>query len=152
MGEFFNTHRDYHYLSHSEIDGGKRISQHLSPFPHAMPVGIFLFVSTCPKWKRMNAKLVALSFSALLWLVAWSIRFLPTRLKSHTIRLIAGLSLAAGEFGILWAQMSFYRSLTGIRVLTNDHFFMIMFFTETVVAICLVLRGASGLREKEKNQ
>jgi hypothetical protein len=104
------------------------------------------------EWKRMNAKLAALPFSALLWLVAWSIRFLPTRLKSHTIRLIAGLGLAAAEFGILWTQMSFYRSLTGIRVLTNDHFFMIMFFTETVVAICLVVRSASRLRDKEKNQ
>ena len=100
----------------------------------------------------MNAKLAALPFSALLWFVAWSIRFVPTLLKSHPIRLIAGLGLAAAEFGILWTQMSFYRSLTGIRVLTNDHFFMIMLFAETVVAICLVLNGASGLREKEKNQ
>ena len=30
MGEFFNSHRDYHYLSQSEIAGGKRISRHLS--------------------------------------------------------------------------------------------------------------------------
>ena len=28
--DFFNTHRDYHYLSLFEIDGAKRISQHLS--------------------------------------------------------------------------------------------------------------------------
>jgi hypothetical protein len=28
--DFFNTHRDYHYLSQVEIDGAKRISQHLS--------------------------------------------------------------------------------------------------------------------------
>jgi hypothetical protein len=27
---FFNSHRDYHHLSRFEIDGGKRISQHLS--------------------------------------------------------------------------------------------------------------------------
>jgi hypothetical protein len=27
--DFFNSHRDYHHLSHSEIGGGKRISQHL---------------------------------------------------------------------------------------------------------------------------
>jgi hypothetical protein len=25
--EFFNSHRDYHHLPHSEIGGGKRISQ-----------------------------------------------------------------------------------------------------------------------------
>src|ERR1700747_3331629 len=28
--DFFNTHRVYHYLSHLEIRGAKRISQHLS--------------------------------------------------------------------------------------------------------------------------
>jgi hypothetical protein len=27
--DFFNSHRDYHHLSHSEIDGGKRIYQQL---------------------------------------------------------------------------------------------------------------------------
>src|ERR1700751_1349711 len=27
--DFFNSHRDYHYLSHSEIPGGKRIYRHL---------------------------------------------------------------------------------------------------------------------------
>jgi hypothetical protein len=27
---FFNTHRDYHSLSHLEIRGAKRISRHLS--------------------------------------------------------------------------------------------------------------------------
>ena len=28
--DFFNTHRDYHHLSQTEIGGGKRIYQHLS--------------------------------------------------------------------------------------------------------------------------
>jgi hypothetical protein len=30
--DFFNTHRDYHYLSHFEIGGAKRISQHFPTF------------------------------------------------------------------------------------------------------------------------
>jgi hypothetical protein len=28
--DFFNSHRDYHYLSHYEKAGAKRISEHLS--------------------------------------------------------------------------------------------------------------------------
>jgi hypothetical protein len=35
--DFFNTHRDYHYLSHVEIAGGKRISQHLSEPESPLP-------------------------------------------------------------------------------------------------------------------
>jgi len=30
VSEFFNSHRDYHYVSHFEIAGAKRISQHLT--------------------------------------------------------------------------------------------------------------------------
>jgi hypothetical protein len=100
----------------------------------------------------MNAKLAVLSLSAVLWLVAWSIRSLPPPFNNQLTRSIVGVGLAAAEFGILWTQMLFYRSLTGIRVLTKDHFFMTMFIAETVIAIFLVLNSASGLRQKEKNQ
>jgi hypothetical protein len=31
VSEFFNSHRDYHQLSQTEIGGDKRISQHVPP-------------------------------------------------------------------------------------------------------------------------
>jgi len=91
-----------------------------------------------------------LLFAALIWLITWSLRFLPTPIKDPLKRLTIQIFLGATSGGSVIAQMLLYQSLSGIRVLKNDRFFSVAVSMEGIIAICLLFASAFERRRKEK--
>src|SRR5712671_73007 len=97
-----------------------------------------------------GARLAILPFAALIWLMMWSLRFLPTPINNPLKRLIIQIFLAATLGGSVIAQMLLYKSLSRIRVLENDRFFNVAVSMEGIIAICFGFASAFERRRKEK--
>lgn len=97
----------------------------------------------------MKARLVLLSFAALLGLLVSSLRFVPTNLKTQLSKALAGGGLAIVFVALLLIQMEVYRSMTGIQgYLFKDRLFEFIFFTETIAFIIGIIN--IGLRRQRK--
>jgi hypothetical protein len=94
--------------------------------------------------------IVMLPFAALQWTMVWCLRFIPLPIKNPLVRAITQIIFAGTLSVSAVAQIQLYRSLTGIRVLKNDHFFISTFVGEYVVGICILLTSARELRRKEE--
>jgi hypothetical protein len=101
----------------------------------------------------VEARLAMLRFAALLWLVAWSIRFLPIPIKNPFARILVQLTLAVIIGADALGQISAYRSLSGIHGnLDNDNVFFVLLLGECVIGLCLTFSSAFALRRKEQNE
>jgi len=97
-----------------------------------------------------GARLAVLPFAALIWLIIWSLRFLPTPIKNPLKRIIIQIFLVVTLGGSVIAQMLLYQSLSGIRVLKNDRFFTVAVSMEAIIGICFGFASAFERRRKEK--
>ena len=97
-------------------------------------------------------KLTALPFAALEWFIIWLIRYLPTRIKNSVIRVLVQIAFGGSIFGVWLVQGTLYQSMTGVRILKNDHFFMGLTIIEHVVGVCLLYRIAFERRKKERTE
>jgi hypothetical protein len=101
----------------------------------------------------VSARLAMVPFAAPLWLMGWSMRFLPIPIKNPQVRIAAQLTLVVIIGGDIVGQMILYRSLSGIRSnLSNDNVFFILFLGEFVIGLCLIFSSAFALRRKERNE
>ena len=92
---------------------------------------------------------VMLPLAALQWSMVWCLRFILP-IKNPLVRAIAQIAFAGTLAVCAVAQILLYRSLTGIRVLKNDHAFIPAFLAEYFVGICILMTSALELRRKEK--
>ncbi len=99
-----------------------------------------------------SARLVILPFAVFQWLVVWSLRYLPLPIKNQALKFVTIAMYSVGVFGAWIAQILIYRSMTGIYVVRNDHYFQAVFLTEHVIAIAIGFTSAWELRKKQKPQ
>jgi hypothetical protein len=99
-----------------------------------------------------EARLAMLAFAALLWFIAWSLRFLPTPIKNPVKRAAIQLVLATTVGANSVGQVMVYRALSGIRVLGENKFFIVAFLIEHVIALCLMFSSAFERRRQERNE
>ena len=89
---------------------------------------------------------------ALQWLVAWSLRFVPTTIKTEAMKTVAWLSVSAAWFSTFMIEIFVYRSMTGIRDLNRDGFFTSVFITEGTVSLYILFKSAQALQQKRTEQ
>jgi hypothetical protein len=99
-----------------------------------------------------DARLTMLAFAVTNWLIVWFLRFLPTPIKNPLIKVSIQLLLAITLSGAATGQVRVYRSLSEIRVLENDHFFMVAFIMEYAIGACILFASAFERRRRERNQ
>ncbi len=96
------------------------------------------------------ARLAVLPLALLEWLVIWLNRYIPVPIRNAPIRVlvqaVAGILVVTPWF----FQTSIYRSISGVRVLGKDHFFMALTVTEHAVALGIMYRIAFERRKREQ--
>jgi len=100
----------------------------------------------------MKARAVLLLLTTVQGLLVWYLSFVPYPIKNALIRLGTALTLLVGWFVIWIVQLFQYQSMTGIRVVERDHFFMGVMFSQMIVCMAILVSVALVWRRKEKNE
>ena len=97
-----------------------------------------------------NPRMILLPFAFGLWLLAWSLRFVPRRRLNSAQRGIAQIAVVAMILGHLIVQLFLYKSLTGEVVLKDDNFFFAVITVEYVIGIYIMINSNSVLKRTEE--
>lgn len=96
----------------------------------------------------MSARLAVLPFAGVQLFIFWLMRYLPVPIKNPLLRFIAIIVFPGAVFGIWAGQAVLYRTMTGIRVLKHDRFFMALSFIEYGINLCVLFWTAWERRKK----
>jgi hypothetical protein len=97
----------------------------------------------------MTLLLAMLPFTAVLWAITWSLRYLPIPFRSSLTKIIIMLVIGVAFTGTWVAQIGIYRWITGVGGIGNSFVFEI-FIPQSVIALLIMLNGAYHRRNQEK--
>jgi hypothetical protein len=93
--------------------------------------------------------MILLPFAFGLWLLAWSLRFLPRHRLSGAQRGVVQLALVAIALVHLIVELFLYKSLTGEANLKDDNFFFFVMMVQSIIGIAIALNSESVLKRTE---
>lgn len=95
-----------------------------------------------------TARLYVLLLAPLQWVLVWSVRFLPVPIKNLLIRTVIMLIAIVGVVGVWFAQVTLYRSMTGIYAVKGDNFLFGVTVSDYVISLGVLFIAAAQLRRK----
>jgi hypothetical protein len=97
-----------------------------------------------------NPRMILLPFAFGLWLLAWSLRFLPRHRLSGAQRGVVQLALVAICLAHLIVTILVYKSLTGEANLKDDNFFFFVIVVQSIIGIAIAVSSESVLKRTEE--
>jgi hypothetical protein len=88
-----------------------------------------------------HAHLALVGLTLLLWVIAWSLRYVPLPIKDPLVRRIVQLIYGGGVGAFFIIEPMLYRTMTGNNgnLLKNDHFLSVIVMTQAVGSTCIAL-------------
>ena len=83
-------------------------------------------------------------------LVVWGMRYLPYPIKNRILLRLAQIIFPSVFIGLWFVQAATYQAMTGIGVLKNDIYFLLVTAIEDIVGMALILRVAYEYRNRER--
>jgi hypothetical protein len=100
----------------------------------------------------ISPRMILFPFTFGLWLLAWSLRFLPRHRLNDAQRGIVQVTLVAIILVHLIVELSLYKSLTGEDKLEDDSFFFTTMIIEYGVCAGLAINSDSVLKRMEQER
>lgn len=114
-------------------------------------------ISTChvlftlPKGTIYDARLAMLPFMVFLWGIAWSLRYMPTRITNQWLKVPLILLLAVAAGGPPIGELIVFRARAGVRgqLFKGDPFSFAIFMAGELLALCIMF---TSVKAREKRQ
>src|SRR5690349_401260 len=97
-----------------------------------------------------SPRMILLPFAFGLWLLAWSLRFLPRHHLKSVQRGIVQFALVATVLVHLIGELFLYKSLTGETGLKDDNFFLVAIIVQYIFCVVITLNSESVLKRTEE--
>jgi len=97
----------------------------------------------------MGPRMILFPFVFGLWLLAWSLRFVPRHRLNGAQRGPVAIAVGAIVLVHMIVEFSLYRFLTGEDNLKDDNFFFAVIMVEYIVSFIITLNSESVLKQIE---